>query len=117
MHDALLRRTSSGVGGAHAIHHRVDHLGQEGSLDPEVAAVTDGPPHDLAEDVAAPFVAREDSIGDEERRGACVMTDHSERDVVRRDPAVRPAGTLGGGSEERGEQIGVVVGEFPGSPR
>ncbi len=75
-----------------------------------------GAPHDLPQDVAAPFVRRQDAVGDEERHRAKMVGDHAHRyirvigDASRR--CVRAAGALSDGRQDRGEQVRVVVGEL-----
>ena len=49
---------------------------------PELLPVAHGAAHDLAQDVAAALVAGQDAVGDEEGRGAEVVGDDAQRDVV-----------------------------------
>ncbi len=73
------------------------------------------PPHDLAQHVAAPFVARQHAVSDEERHRAQVIGDDSRRDRPgvhrRREHAgrCRPAVRRLDGDQQRLERVRVVV--------
>ncbi len=61
------------------IAHEVDQLAcqavEERLGEPEAFPVAHRAPHDLPQDVAAPLVARQHAVGDEERHGAQVVGD------------------------------------------
>ena len=66
-----------------------------------------GAAHDPAQHVAAALVGGEHAVGDQERRGAQVIGNHTVRDRVR---AFRlGAGGLGGGMDQRLQEIDPVV--------
>jgi hypothetical protein len=44
--------------------------------------MADGAPDDAAQDVAAPFVAGNDAIGDQERTGADMVGQHAQRGAI-----------------------------------
>ena len=65
-----------------------------------------GAAHDAAEHVAAPLVAGQHAVGDEEGGGAQVVGDDAVRGLAR----VGRAGRVRDGVDQRAEQVGVVVG-------
>src|SRR4029079_8261842 len=66
-------------------------------------------PHDLAQHVATPFVARHHAVADEEGHRAQVIRHHAQRDVALRARAVGRTRAPGHGLDDRLEEIGVVV--------
>jgi hypothetical protein len=79
------------------------------SGDAQTPRVRDGTPEHAAQDVAAPLVRRLNPVGDQEGRGACVLGDHLQRDVVERIAAVCATRHRLDHLQERAHQIGLEV--------
>ena len=76
--------------------------------------VPHGASHDLPQHVAAPFVGRDDAVGNQEGRRPEVIGDHAQRHIGRAHrPAVDMARALAHGGQNRHEQIRVVVRVLP----
>jgi hypothetical protein len=91
-------------------HQRV----QKRLLEPEVLPVPHGPPHDLSQDVAPPFVGRDNAVGDEKGRRSHVIRHDPHRDICRlHRAAVDVAGPPANFGQQRHEQIGVVIRILP----
>ena len=76
------------VGAGHAVHDHRDQLVQERLLDAELLPVAHRAPHDLAQHVAAAFVAGHHAVADQEGRRAQVVRHHAQGDVALRARAV-----------------------------
>ena len=84
---------------------------QERLVQTEMLPMSHRAAHDLAQHVAAPFVGRSDAIGDQKRRRPDVVRDDAHRDVVGTHAAcVGPARQRANLTEQRHEQVGVVIG-------
>ena len=64
-------------------------------------------PHDPAQHIAAPFIARQHTIGDQKTRAAQMIRHHAVAHPVR--PVGGHAGRLGARRNQRAERIGIVV--------
>ena len=104
-----LRLHDLGIGVAHDLHHRLRDIPQEGLGEPEHASMAHGPPHDPAQDIAAPLVGGRHPVRDEEGRGARVVGDHLHGHVVVGVRAVAELGDALDVTDDRAEEIGVVV--------
>ena len=82
---------------------------EERLLEAEPQAVAHRAAQDAAQHVAAAFVAGHHTVGEQEADRAQVIGHHAHRQIVGRDLAVALAGEVGGGVEQRLEQVGVVV--------
>ena len=104
--------TSSGIRRAHHVADPGHGLPEERLGEAEHAAVTHGPAHDPAQDVAAPLVGGHHAVGDEEGGGAPVVGDDAHGDVVVRVAPGTLAGQLAHPRDERREQVGLPAGEL-----
>ncbi len=111
--DGRRLRAQLRIGARHAVHHRGDELVEERLLDAELLAVPHRAPHDLAQHVAAPFVARHHAVADEEGHGAEVVGHDAEGDVAFRALFVGRARPPRYRLDDRLEEVGVVVGPLP----
>ncbi len=68
-----------GVGAAHLFHQVGHHLVEERGACAQLVAVADGAADDAAQHVAAPFVAGNHAVGDQEGAGADVVGQHLQR--------------------------------------
>ncbi len=110
LRHVIVAGSQLGVGVAHLADEHVDQPAQEGLRQPEVMGVAHRTPHDLAQHVPAPFIGRQDAVGDEERHGAGVVGNDPGRHVRRLHRAlVLAAGELADGLEQRLEQVRVVI--------
>jgi hypothetical protein len=83
-----------GIGLAH-LGHQVGHqLVEEGLARAQLVAVADGAADDAAQHVAAPFVAGDHAVGDQEGAGADVVGQHLQRGLSRSAPEVSRAAAL-----------------------
>ena len=73
--DARLLLDQFRIGRAHLGDHVLDELVKNGFVLSELVAVTDRAPDDPPQHVAAPFVAGNHAVGDQERAGADVIGD------------------------------------------
>ncbi len=105
----LLGRLELAVDGPHdAGDHRQQPV-QERLLEAQPHAVAERAPQDPAQHVAAPLAAGDDAVGEQEGHRPQVVGDHPQRDVGLAAAAVGAARELGGGRDQRPEQVGVVV--------
>ena len=81
---------------------------QPGTLEAEVAALLDRPPHHPAQDVAAILVRRHDPGRDQEAHPAGVVGDDPHRPGRLRGRFVLQAAHLLGEFDQRTEQVGLV---------
>ena len=66
------------------VHDRIDEAAEEHIADAEEAAETDGTTQDTAQDVAAAFVGRQDTVGDHDRNGPDVVGNDLHSDLLLR---------------------------------
>mmetsp|Transcript_26999 Transcript_26999/g.46257 ORF Transcript_26999/g.46257 Transcript_26999/m.46257 type:complete len:567 (+) Transcript_26999:1285-2985(+) len=99
-------------------HHDRHQLGEEASRRGEhLLAVAHRAAQDTAQNIAAAFVTGHGTVGDGEGQGADVVSDHSvghvdQSDILGTKLAFVGAavGDLSDGLEDRGEDVGVIVG-------
>ena len=89
--DPRLRLAQLRIGVAHRPVEVRHQAVEERLLLPELVAVADRAADDPAQHVAAPFVARNDAVDDQERAGADVVGDDVERRVLQLLRASSPA--------------------------
>ena len=70
------------VGGAEVVHYHRRHFGQEGLSQAQPPPVADSPADDPPQHIAPPFVARHDTVPNQERRRPGVFS-HYPQGVVR----------------------------------
>jgi len=113
-----------GEDAAHRAGKHVHELVEKWLVQPERAAVADGPAQDAAQDVVAIRVARLNAVGDGKAQRADVVGDHAEGDVD--FLLLRPAGAARDGEragiffaaelfdlvKDRAEDVGLVVRDF-----
>ena len=96
------------IGGSEAFQHRLAHLGHEGAIQSQLAAVTDGAADDAAQDVAAFAVGRYHAIADQERCGAGVLGNHPDSEVGFGFRAVLHASQVAHCIHDGAEKVGFV---------
>ncbi len=96
-----------GIGLAHLAVQGRDEPPHQGIARAEKLGVAHGAPHDAPQHIAAALVRRQDAVGDEEGRRPQVVGDDPERGAMR--PVRIGAGKIGGGADERPEEIDVVI--------
>ena len=98
------------IGFGHFGANGVDELVEEGLAGAELVAVADGAAADAAQHIGAAFVARDDAVGDGERAGADVVSDHLEGRGFRIDGfAARLLKDALDAGEQVLEEVDVVV--------
>jgi len=110
--DALDERPlldNFGIMRAHDVADDGRQLVQERPADAELAAVADGAPEQPADDVAPPFVGRQDAVADGEDDRPDMVGDHLQRNVGLLPLLVADAGDFARPVNDRPEQIGVEV--------
>ena len=105
MGHPLLGLGQLGEGRAHLRRQGGDQLVEKGLLLTELVAVADSAADDAAQDIAAPLIARGDAIDDEKGGGANVVGDDPQGLGV----PVGRASQLGGGGDQPGEEVDLVV--------
>ena len=103
------------VGAAHHLAQHRHQLVQERLLEAQAHAVAHRAAEDAAQHVAAPLVAGDDAVGEQEGDRPQVVGDHPQRDVLLRVLAVGRAREVRGGGQDRLEEVGVVVRVHPWS--
>ncbi len=106
VHHAGFAADKFGEGFAHLGHQVGHHLVEKRAARAQLPAVADGATDDAAQHVAAPFVAGNDAVGDQEGTGADVVGQHAQRRAVH----VGTRGLPRGGGDQRLEQVDFVVG-------
>ena len=105
--DQLLGAHQFRIGLTHLAHQRPDEAIHQGVPGAEQLRMAHGAAHDPAQHVAASLVGRQHAVGDQERRSAQVIGDHTQRGLHR---AVRiGAGEFGGGADQRNEQVDLII--------
>ena len=105
--DQRLRAQQFGIGGAHLLHQRRHQPPHQRIPAAEHMRVPHRPAHDPAQHIAAPLLARQHAVGDQEGRGAQMIGDHAMRDRVR--PVRRDAGGFRRGQDQSPEEVDVVI--------
>ena len=94
------------IRGAHFFHQIGHEFVEKRLILPEFVTVAHGQAHDAAQDVTAAFVARQDTINNQEEAGADVVGDDFQpglRDAIK-------AGRFCRGGKQVAEQVDFVVG-------
>ncbi len=105
--DQRLGPQQLGEGRAHLLHQGRHQPPHQRLLAAEHMSVAHRPPHDAAQHIAAPFLARQYAVGDQEGRSAQMVGDDPVRHRMR---AVRGnPGCLGRRRYQRPEQIDIVI--------
>src|SRR6266478_730889 len=79
--NCFLFRTDLGEDVAHRFRNHIDKLEEEWFVKPERATIADGTAQDAAQNVAATFVGRDDSVGNRKRKRADVIRDHAKSNI------------------------------------
>ncbi len=95
---------------AEGVDDHAGHLGEEGFVEAELAAVADGAAEDATEDVGAAFVAGQDAVGDQEGGAPDVIGDDAEGAVVGRVLPIGDVGQGGGALDDGLVEVRVVDG-------
>src|SRR5205807_10538527 len=96
--DVGSSRTQRWVTAGHPVDHDVRQVGEKWANQSQLLPVADGAAHHPPQDVAAPFVAGEHAVANQEHHGPSVVGEHSERVVSR---LVAPVGLVGKLSRSR----------------
>ncbi len=106
----MRRSARCGIRVGHDVDHDRRRLGHERLAATQQPAVADGSTQDAAQDVAPPFIAGKDVIGDEERDGARVIGDDLVAEPLGLEVLRVVAQELAHPGVDGREQVRVVVG-------
>ena len=98
------------IGVVHGVHHGNGHVAEKRAVEAQEAPMAEGPADDTPQDVTPAFVARQDAVADEKRRGPAVIGDDLDGDVLFGVRSVVVARQLLDGAPHGGEEVRVVVG-------
>ncbi len=104
-----LRLRQFGVGMPHVRHQRRHQPVEKDLFQTQLAPMAHGAADDPAQHIAAPLVARQDAVTDEETAGANMVRQHPEAGVRRCIHAIVLVAKARGGVDERTEEVGVVI--------
>src|SRR6266487_5568571 len=106
-YDAITMQSQFDIVSAHQIYHRIGCLGQERFIQPKQFTVWYSTAKNAPENVATPFIARQDTIGSQEDQSTGMVCNHAQRDIGFRVLPIRGPGELCKTVDDDAKRIGI----------